>query len=341
VPTWSGILQELQASRSPAGLPDFDGVRRRYLTALHQHTNRAVILYASNWTQAGNIEANLISVVEEDVQGLMEVVHGIPEGPLDLILHTPGGSAEATEMVVQYLRSKFSDIRVIVPQAAMSAGTLLACAANVIVMGKHSALGPVDPQFVIGGPGGGRLVPAQAILDQFERAKTECQNPKLLGAWAPILAFYGPALLVQCDNAKQLSHTLVKEWTQKWMFAGEPDAETKALAVANQLGDHSYFRSHARHITRDRAKEIGLIVEPLEKDQTLQDLVLSVFHATTHTFSASLAVKIIENHLGKAFVKLHIPQGAQLVAQGPQPSPVQPAPAQPAPVQPAPVQPPP
>ena len=53
----------------------------------------------------------------------------------------------------------------------------------------------------------------------------------------------------------------------------------------------------------------------LEQDQTLQDLVLSVFHATTHTFSGTVAVKVIENHPRKAFVKIHLPQGVQIVKQ--------------------------
>ncbi|GAH21951.1 unnamed protein product, partial [marine sediment metagenome] len=50
-------------------------------------------------------------------------------------------------------------------------------------------------------------------------------------------------------------------------------------------------------------KNIGLKIEDLEKDKKLQDLILSVFHSTTHTFEGTSAVKIIENHLGKAFIK--------------------------------------
>ncbi|MCB5658491.1 hypothetical protein LIQ27_20525, partial [Bacteroides fragilis] len=48
----------------------------------------------------------------------------------------------------------------------------------------------------------------------------------------------------------------------------------------------------------------GLKIEYLEKDSQLQDLVLSVFHATTHTFSSTPAMKIIENQNGKAFIKI-------------------------------------
>lgn len=55
-----------------------------------------------------------------------------------MIIHSPGGSAEATEALVKYLRAKFQHIRVIIPYGAMSAPTMLACPADIIVMGKHS-----------------------------------------------------------------------------------------------------------------------------------------------------------------------------------------------------------
>src|SRR5208337_1766644 len=113
------------------------------------HTGRAVILYASKWTQEPNIPPQLLSIVDEDLQGLMEVIHDVSETDLDLILHSPGGSLEAAEAFVLYLRSKFSHIRVIVPQLAMSAATMIACAGDAIVLGKHSFLGPIDPQLML------------------------------------------------------------------------------------------------------------------------------------------------------------------------------------------------
>ncbi len=233
----------------------------------------------------------------------MEVIHGLSNSALDLIIHSPGGSAEVTEALVSYIRTKFTNVRVIVPQAAMSAATMLACSADTIMMGKHSSLGPIDPQFILSTQIGIQSVPAQAILDQFDKAKEECQDPKLLGRWLPILSQYGPALLVQCENAIDLSETLLKQWLEQYMFFGEQKASKKAQKIAQYLSDHKRFKSHARHIPREKAKELGLKIEDLEKDQTIQDLILSVFHATTHTFNATSAVKIIENHNGKAFIK--------------------------------------
>lgn len=310
MPTWSGILAEFQAEVAKGNPSAFDVVRRKYLKALAEHTGRSAILYAAKWTQSGDHDPSLTSITEEDVQGLMEVVHGLPGKNLDLILHSPGGSAEAAEAIVHYLRAKFDHIRVIVPHAAMSAATLVACAANEIVMGKQSSLGPVDPQYIIGGPNPGQVqaVPAQAILDQFDLAKQECRDPHVLGAWAPMLGQYGPALLMQCKNALKLAENLAAEWLRTWMLGStrsKQRAAIKARAIAKALRDHKRFKSHARHISRDQARSMGLVIVDLEADQTLQDLVLSVFHATTLTFDQTTAVKIIENQIEKAFVKLN------------------------------------
>lgn len=202
-----------------------------------------------------------------------------------------------------YLRSKFSHIRVIVPQMAMSAATMIACAADAVVMGKHSYLGPIDPQIILTTQLGQRMVPAQAVLEQFERAQAECQDPARMGAWLPMLAQYGPDLLVQCQNASDMSHELVLRWLQTYMLKEDADGEAKATAIADWLSNHGHFKSHGRHVPRDELEQRGLLVEHLEDDQQTQDLFLSVFHATTHTFTGTRAVKVIENHLGKAFIK--------------------------------------
>jgi hypothetical protein len=321
MPTWGGILAELQQTTQGGTRPvDFDGVRRKYSAALYQHTRRNVIVYASKWTQsdvAGNPE--LISVSDEDMEGLMETVHGLSGTSLDFIVHSPGGSAEAAEALVSYLRSKFTDVRAIVPHAAMSAATMMCCGADRILMGKHSFLGPIDPQFFVNTPLGVRPVPAQAILDQFAKAKEECKDSANLAAWLPMLGQFGPGLLVQCENALELSKSVVEKWLQQYMFAGHQNAPQKSSEIANWLGDHGVFRSHGRHITRGQLEDKGLRIEHLESDQTIQDLVLSIFHATMHAFSGTPAVKIIENHAGRAWVKIAATQMAVLPIQQQQP----------------------
>ncbi len=341
--TWSEILSELQQLQQqvqqgqaelPPGQSVFDVTRRKYIQQLHRATDRNIIVYATKWTQGPVQDPESISITAEDVQGFMEVVHGLDRAAgLDLILHLPGGSAEVTEAIVKYLRGRFQTLRVFIPQAAMSAASMLSCAADVIVMGTHSSMGPIDPQFVLRTDVGAIVAPAHAILEQFELAQKQCQDPALLPSWIPILRQYGPSLIVQCKLATKLSKTLVKGWLAAYMLKGKPRAKSIAARIAGELARHPKYMSHARFISRDEAKKLGLVVQDLEADQAIQDAVLSIFHAVTLTFNATPAVKIIENQLGKAFVKMQqaiqmrVPTFIPAVPQPPIPGPVPAAPA--------------
>ena len=332
MPTWSEISQELGQVFQERNQPPFDIVRRKYLTLLSAYTKRNCILYASNWTQAG-LDPNAVSITDTDMQGLMEVIHGLHGKDLDLILHSPGGSPEAAAAIVYYLRSKFDDIRIIIPHTAMSAATMISCSANRIVMGRHSFIGPIDPQFILQTQFGVMAVPAQAILDQFQMAREECRDPQKLGAWLPILSQYGPALIVQCQNAIALAKKYASDWLAQYMLAGMVDrAEAAATAtrIADDLSNHTRFKSHGHHINRDEARLLGLIVEDLEADQIFQDLVLSIYHATTHTFNGTPAVKIIENQKGRAYIQMQ----QRIPVQVPQQQPMQPPQQPPQPPQP-------
>lgn len=306
MPIWSEILAEIVGSKQQGAL-DFDGVRRKYLLKLHQHTGRNVILYASGWQQKSDVPGADMSIEDEDIQALMEVTHGLDGSELDLILHSPGGSPEAAEAIVSYLRSRFSHIRVIVPNLAMSAATMISCAADEIVLGKHSFLGPTDPQMLIFTSLGARWAPAQAILDQFDMAQKECADQSKLSTWLPMLSQYGPDLLVRCEVALAMSKELVKTWLEAYMFKKDKDGAQKAEAISKWFAEHQNFKSHSRHISRCDLEEQGLVITRLEKDEKLQDASLSVFHATTHTFKGTAVVKIVENQTGRAFIKTHNP----------------------------------
>lgn len=319
MPTWGEILRELNNSRNPqGGGPDFDGVRRTYLSRLHRLTGRAVILYSTSFLESRPTPPLDLQISLADIQGLMETVSNITERNLDLILHSPGGSAEAAESIVAYLRGRFDHIRVFVPLAAMSAATMIALSGNEIVMGQHSQLGPIDPQFIITTPEGPRSAPAKAILNQFELAKQQCRDTSNLAAWMPILRSYAPGLLTQCEDSRNLAVTMVSSWLKNYMFAGDNDAEQKAAAIAAWFADYESFQSHGRRVGPDQVIQIGAKVVRLEDDPALQDAVLSVHHATMHTFARTPAVKIAENHHGRAWVKL----SSQVVMQAvPQPGP--------------------
>jgi hypothetical protein len=85
-----------------------------------------------------------------DTVGFVDMLHNLKSGdPVDLLLHSPGGDIDAAEKLISLVRSKVGEdgmLRVIVPDFAKSAGTLMALGANVIVMSDSSELGPIDPQ---------------------------------------------------------------------------------------------------------------------------------------------------------------------------------------------------
>jgi hypothetical protein len=208
----------------------------------------------------------------------------------------------------------------------MSAATMIACAADQIIMGKHSFLGPIDPQLIMQTALGPRSVPAQAILEQFDRALQDATDPIKLRVWAPMLAQYGPDLLVTCQNSAKISEEIVSVWLKSYMFKGQADAEAKGKQIAAWLSDHSLFKTHGRPISRDELIAKGLSgVQSLEQDQNEQDLFLSIHHATAHTFTSTPVVKIIENNLGKAYVRVVLPPVQIIQAPLVQP-PTQPAP---------------
>lgn len=79
--------------------------------------------------------------------------------------------------------------------------------------------------------------------------------------------------------------------------------ENKTKKILVEFSDHKSNKSHSRHISKDKCKEIGLSVVDMEADNDLQDLILTVHHSFMHTFSHSMATKIVENHLGVAYVE--------------------------------------
>ncbi len=311
MPGWGEILQEINAlPRAPGGAADTDTVRRKYLASLHQLTGRSIIIYYSNWLYNSNQQT---AILLDDMQAMMEVCRGVPADGLDIIIHSPGGSPEATARIVDYLRQKFTHIRIFVPLAAMSAATMWCFAADELVMGKHSQLGPIDPQMVTGSG----FCPARAIKKQFADALKDCAaNPSHVAAWMPILAQYGPALLSQCATAESLTKQLAVDWLEKFFFKDDPQAAEKAKKVTEYFADADLHFSHAKGIDIDEAKTAGLDrIKRLEENQQLQDAVLSVHHATLHSFMNPAVLKIVENHLGRAFVRIGQPTMIPMIQQ--------------------------
>ena len=114
---------------------------------------------------------------------------------------------------------------------------------------------------------------------------------------------YRPTLIGECEKAIAWANEITGEWLKMGMFKDISDADQSIEKIVKELSDHAYTKSHDRHLSIERCKEIGLKVSELEKNQELQDAVLSLHHACMLTFSANPVLKIIENHNGIAFIK--------------------------------------
>lgn len=300
MPNWNDVLSEIAAETQNHGELALDLVRRKYLTQLSAHTGRNTIAYYSGWLTSNPNNPQLY-VNDGDKNAFMTVVHGCEfKKGLDLILHTPGGDIAAAESLVDYLHQLFgSDIRVIVPQLAMSAGTMIACSAASIIMGKQSSLGPIDPQI--------QNVPAIGVLAELDKAAADIkEDPAKLELWRMIISKYHPTLVVGCEQAIKWAQEFVESSLKTVMFAGQADAEEKAKAIVEFLSDFDSTRHHSRHININRCKEIGLNIIQMEEDDTLQDLILTVHHCYIHAMDSGRVAKVVENDRSIAHVRLNM-----------------------------------
>lgn len=289
---WDDILKEIE--NTPI---QHDYIRRKYLKQLSDYTKRNTIGYYSAFLTKKN--CSNLDINDSDMTGFMNAIKDMDcKNGLDIILHTPGGDPAAAEAIISYLRLKFdNDIRVIVPQLAMSAGTMMACAAKEIIMGKQSSLGPIDPQF--------SGIPAYNIKLEYEEAKKDLlENPKNAHYWQIKLQQYPAAFMKTAIDAIDLSGKLVEEWLGSCMFdcISEKDKINK---IVGKLNEHDNSKNHGRHFNINFCKNIGLKIFQLEDDSILQDLVLSVHHAYMITLNSTNAIKIIENQNGKIMSAIH------------------------------------
>ena len=321
---WNDVARELNETKTPDGKPDLDRVRRSKMRAVSEYTGRPLIVYASDFLGKGREAADL-SINFNDKDGFSEVASTLSSEEVDVLIHSPGGSAEATESIVRLLRSQFKHVRFIVPQIAKSAATMLVLSGDEILMDTGAELGPIDPQFNLPrGDGATIVAPAQAILDQHEEiVKRIKADPRLLPAYIPILQFFAPSLEMQARNAIDLSKSLVREWLKAHMFRERKARDRIRLAsgVARYLGSHNKFKSHAKGIYLDdfrKVKQLKAVkVLDLGEEPGLQSLIRGLHHAIGLTFGMSTAIKIFENSEGRAMIRhvrqmqIQIPAGIQ------------------------------
>ena len=269
MPTWSVILNESQKAKGRAGnnpkaaIDYIVNLKKDYLRRLSAKTGRNSILYFSGFLQKQ--PSNDTSINDLDINAFMENIYGLDKSKgLDLILHTPDGDLAATEQIIKYIKTCFNgDIRAIIPQMAMSAGSMIAVSCKSVVMGKQSSLGPFDPQL--------NGVPCQSAIREFYKAVDDVsKNPASLGLWQAILSKLNPTFLTLCEQADELADDL----TEKILKDKEIKFETKKK-IKEVFAKNNDSKTHSRHFDRDKCKEAGLDVIDLEADNELQDIVLA------------------------------------------------------------------
>ena len=171
-----------------------------------------------------------------DVQDSEEIMRAIrltdPEIPLDLVLHTPGGLVLAATQIASALHKHKATVRVFVPHYAMSGGTLIALAADEIVMDEHAVLGPVDPQL-------GEYPAASLIRVRREKPIQDIDDRTLILADVAEKALF------------QIHETLRILLSDKY----EP---AQAEEITNILSQGIW--THDNPITFEKAKKLGLKV---------------------------------------------------------------------------------
>jgi hypothetical protein len=303
LPSWSALAKEAEQLPQDAAIRGawVQDKSLGYLQDIARICDRNVIAYASGFLQKPTAANTLLAISPEDINAFMAALHGMDWSKgLSLVLHTPGGAPGAAETIVEYLHSKFARFEVIVPTYSLSAGTMIALAADHLYMGRQSQLGPTDPQLLMQG----RAISAQSVLDQFAAARGDILlDPKVAPAYMPLLGAMAPSLVQEARYAIDYTRNMVERWLTRRSSRGGSQLTGTPTEIAAYFGDASTHKSHGRRIGRDEVRSKGLSVDDLEANQDLQEAVLSLYHMLSITFERGPAAKIVMSNAGAAFVK--------------------------------------
>lgn len=204
------------------------------------------------------------------------------ENTITVLLRTGGGSAETTERMVSVLRKHYDHVNFVVPDVAMSAGTILCMSGDRIYMDYASTLGPIDPQ--VPTPDTGDYVPALGYLDKVNEITNKGQ---LAPADVVMLKSLDLAKLALFEQARDLSIDLLKKWLVEYKFrnwtnhrtnnVGAPvtDAEKadRAEQIARDLADHRRWRSHGRSLDVAKLTQLRIEIDDYSDQKVLRDAI--------------------------------------------------------------------
>ncbi|MFI4991612.1 MAG: serine dehydrogenasease [Solirubrobacterales bacterium] len=204
------------------------------------------------------------------------------------ILETSGGYIETAERIARIFRHHYSRVDFLVPNYAMSAGTILVMSGDGIYMDYASTLGPIDPQ-VNKGDG---LVPALGYLEQYQRLVQKSAEGKLTTVEAMyFVQNFDAAELYRYEQERELSIALLKDWLVKYKFKDWKQTETRkktvtkkmrtdrARMIAEKLNKTGHWHSHSRGIPMEvLRRDLKLLVEDFGEDTKLAPAVRDYYH---------------------------------------------------------------
>lgn len=266
-------------------IPKFDATIKELLherlTALEKYFSADVIFFFAQ-IQPGmeRFFRNFIEELRQDSD------NGGNTDRLVIFLNTPGGSAETVEKLVEIIRFHYKEVYFVVPDVAMSAGTIFCMSGDKIFMDYSSSLGPIDPQVF----NGTHFVPALGYLDQVDKLLEKAKNNELTQAEFLILQNIDLAMLNQFEQARNLTITLLKKWLVEYKFKdwekhesnvnkkGQPvtqhEKEVRAEEIASLLGDNKTWHSHGRMISLATLQNlVRLRIEDYSNDPELRDMI--------------------------------------------------------------------
>ena len=193
---------------------------------------------------------------------------------LAVVLDTLGGVVEVVERIVTVIRHHYDEVEFLVPDRAMSAGTVFVMAGDRIFMNYFSCLGPIDPQI----EKNRKFVPAMSYLNQYQRLYEKANAGLLNTAELMLLNTFDAGELYQFEQARLLSQDLLTQWLSTYKFRDwQTHNSTGALVTAEEkrqrageiakvLSDYERWRSHGRAISRETlvSDPIRLKIENIE-----------------------------------------------------------------------------
>lgn len=197
-----------------------------------------------------------------------------------VILETNGGYIEVAERIANTFRHHYSAVEFLVPNFAMSAGTVLVMSGDAIHMDYSSILGPIDPQ--VKRPGAEQFVPALGYLEQYKRLVEKSANGTLTTAeLAYMVQNFDAAELYRYEQERELSIALLEQWLVQYKFKNWKKTATRKIAVtpamrklrakqiAKGLNQTGRWHSHSRGITMEvLRRELKVQIDDFGSDPT-------------------------------------------------------------------------